>query len=83
MYVDTAAEGTESNCYNTECDGNSVVSKAQCRIDVTRLEYEVSKFLHGEAGGIRHISHRWQRPVDALDVFFEGVQASTITVFFK
>ena len=37
-YVDTAVEGSELYCYNTEGDRNSVVSQASCRMDVTRLE---------------------------------------------
>ena len=38
LYVDTAVEGGELYCYNTEGNRNSVVSRALCRIDVTRLE---------------------------------------------
>ena len=45
-------EGSELYYYNTECDRNSVVSQASFRMDVTRLELEISKFTHGEAGGI-------------------------------
>ena len=38
-YVGTAVEGSELYCYNTEGDGNSVVSQASCRMNVTRLEH--------------------------------------------
>ena len=38
QYVNTAVEGSELYCYNTENDRNSVVSQASCRMDVTRLE---------------------------------------------
>ena len=52
LYVDTAVENSELYYYNSEGDRNSVVSPASCRMDVTRLEREMSKFTHGEAGGI-------------------------------
>jgi hypothetical protein len=42
-------------------------------MDVTGLKHEMSKFTHGEAGGIRHLLHRWQRTVDALRDYFEGL----------
>ena len=38
LYVDTAVEGSELYCYNTEGDRNTVVSQESCRMDVTRLE---------------------------------------------
>ena len=38
QYVDTALEGSELYCYNTEGDRISAVSQASCRMDVTRLE---------------------------------------------
>ena len=38
QYVDTAVEGSEFYCYNTEGDRNSVVSQTSCRINVTQLE---------------------------------------------
>ena len=38
QYVDTAEEGSELYCCNTEGNRNSVVGQALCRIDVTRLE---------------------------------------------
>ena len=56
-YIDTAVEGSELYCYNTEGDRNSVVSQALCRMDVTRIEREMSKFTHGEADGIRCLPH--------------------------
>ena len=37
-YLDTAVEGSELYCYNTESDRNSVVSQASCRMDMTWLE---------------------------------------------
>jgi hypothetical protein len=40
--VEIAIKGSELYCYNTEGDRNSVVSQARCRIDVTRLEHEMS-----------------------------------------
>ena len=39
----------------------------------TRLEHEMSTFTHGEAGGIRRLSHRWQRTVGTLGDYFEGL----------
>ena len=60
-------------CYNTEGNGNSVVSLVSCRTDATRLEHEMSKFTHGEAGDIRRLQHRCQRTVDALGDYFEGL----------
>ena len=52
----TALQGSELHCYNTEGDGNSVVNQVLCRMDVN---HEMSKFKHGEADSIRHISHHW------------------------
>jgi hypothetical protein len=37
-YVATAIEGSELYCYNTDGDGNSVVSQALCKMDVVQLE---------------------------------------------
>ena len=37
-YVDTAVQGINLHCYNTEGDRNSVASQSLCRLDVTRLE---------------------------------------------
>ena len=34
-YIDTAVEGSELYCYNTEGDRNSFVSQESCRMDVT------------------------------------------------
>ena len=42
-------------------------------MDVTRLEHDMSKFTQGEAGGIRRFSYRWQRTVNALGDYFEGL----------
>ena len=42
-------------------------------MDVTRREHEISEFTHGEAGGIRLVPHRWQRTVDSLGDYFEGL----------
>ena len=42
-------------------------------MDVTRLEHEMSKFTHGEPGGIRRLPHRWQRTVDAMGDYFESL----------
>ena len=36
--VDTAVGGSEVYCYNTEDNRNSIISKASCKMDVTRLE---------------------------------------------
>jgi hypothetical protein len=36
LYVDSAVEGSEIYCYNTEGDRNPVLSQVSCRIDVTR-----------------------------------------------
>ena len=30
------------------------------------VNHEMSKFIHGEAGGIRHLPYLWQPTVDAL-----------------
>ena len=63
LYVDNAVEGSELECYNTEGDRNSVVSQASCRMDVTFLELEMSKFA----------VFRWQRTMDSLGDNFEGL----------
>ena len=34
---------------------------------------EMSKFTHGEAGGIRRLPHRWLRTTDALGDYFEDL----------
>ena len=44
-YVDTAVEGSELYCYNTEGDRNSVVSQASCRMDAI---HKMSKFIQDE-----------------------------------
>ena len=36
-YVDTEVEDSELYCYNRECNRNSVVSQASCRIEVTLI----------------------------------------------
>ena len=69
QYVDTAVEGSGLYCYNTECDRNSVESQASCRMDVTRLEHEMSNLTYVETGGIGRLPHRWQRNLDALGGF--------------
>ena len=38
-YVDTAVDGSDLYCYNTEGDRNSVESQASCKMYVTRLEH--------------------------------------------
>ena len=38
LYVDTAVEGSELYCYNTEEDINAVVSQAPCIMYLPRLE---------------------------------------------
>ena len=53
LYVDASVDGIEFYCFNTEDDRNSVESQASFRMDVA---HEMSKFTHGEAGGIRYIS---------------------------
>ena len=58
FYVGTAVEGSEWFCYNTEGNRNSVVCQPSCRMDVTRLEHEMSKFTHGETDSIRRLPHR-------------------------
>ena len=70
LYIDTAVEDGELYCYNTEGDRNSVVSQTSCRLDVT---HEMSEFTIGKAGGIRRLPHCWQRTVDALGDYFEGL----------
>jgi hypothetical protein len=42
-------------------------------MNVTRLEYEMSQFTHGEADGIPRHPHHWQRTIDALGNYFEGL----------
>ena len=37
---ETAVEGSELYCYNTEGDKNSVVSQASCRMELTLLELQ-------------------------------------------
>ena len=36
--IDTAVEGNDVHCYNTEGNRNSVVSQASCKMDVTPIE---------------------------------------------
>ena len=38
-YIDTAVEGSEFYCYNTEHARNPVVSQESWRMDVTRLKW--------------------------------------------
>ena len=40
LYVDTAVEGSEMYCYNTEGDRNSVISQASFRMGCTLLEFQ-------------------------------------------
>ena len=42
------------------------LSQASCRMDVTRLEHKMSKFTHGEAGGIRCLPLSRLQTLDAL-----------------
>ena len=70
VVFDTAVKGTELYCYNTESDRNSVVSQASCTTDVT---HEMSKFTHGEAGGIQRLPHPWQQTVDIMGDYFEDL----------
>jgi len=70
-------------CYNTEEDKNSVVSQASCRMDVIRLQVEMSKFTHDEAGGIQRLPHRWLQTVNALGDYFEVQGVCMCPVFFK
>ena len=37
------------------------------------VNHVISKFTHGEAGGIRLLLHLWQATVDALWDYFEGL----------
>ena len=50
-------------------------------MDVTRLEHVMSKFTHGEAGGIRRLPNCWWRTLDALGDYIDGLRTSM--VFFK
>ena len=70
--------GSELYCYNTEVDRNSVVSQVSWRMDVIN---ETSKFTHDEVGVIRSIPHRWQRTVDALGDYFEGLEYVRVRYF--
>ena len=47
LYVDTAVEGSELYCYNTEGDRNLVVSQVSCRMDVIWLEHHAYSRLWG------------------------------------
>ena len=60
-------------CYNTEGNRNSVVSQALCKMDVTQLEHEMSKFKHGESGGIQCLPRCWQWTVDTLAYYSKGL----------
>jgi hypothetical protein len=42
---------------NTEGDRKSVEGQSSWRMDVTRLEHEMSKFTYGKVGGIQCLSH--------------------------
>ena len=42
-------------------------------MDVARLEQVSTIFTHGEVRGIRRLPHRWQRTMDALGDYFEGI----------
>ena len=83
LHVDTVVEGSELYCYNTEGDRNSVVNQASCRMDVTRLEHDMSKFKHGEASGIRLLPLLRQRNLNTLWDYFEGLWVRTCTVFIQ
>ena len=43
----------------------------------------MSKFTHGEAGGIPRLTNRWYQTMDALEDYFECIWIRTNTVFFK
>ena len=47
------------------------------------VNQEMSKFTYGEASDIQHLPHHWQRNVDALWDYFEGLRVRTSTVSFK
>ena len=53
-----------------EGDGGSEGKVGEVLMD---LNHEMSKFTHGEAGGIRRFPHRWQRTVDALEDYFDSL----------
>ena len=72
QYAGIAVKDRELYCYSTDGNRNSVVSQASCRMAVTQLEHEMSKFIHGQAGGIRRLPHRWQRTVEGFGDYFEG-----------
>ena len=58
LYIDTAVEGSELYCYNTEDDIYLVVSQASPRMDAAAVIHEMSIFTHGEAGYIQPLPHR-------------------------
>ena len=43
----------------------------------------MTNFSHGEARGIRRLPHRWQRSIDSLGDYFEGVEPAESKVFFR
>ena len=55
-YRDTAVEGNQLYCYNTEDDRNSVISQASCRMDVTRLEQRDVGLPQAHCGILQHFS---------------------------
>ena len=56
LFVVAAVASSELYCYKTEGDGNSVVSQASCRMDVT---HTMSKFTYGEACVIQDVPRCW------------------------
>ena len=62
---------------------NSVAGQASRRMDVTRLQYEMSKFTYAETGDIRRLPHRWQRTVYTLGDHFDGLQVLKSEELFK
>ena len=59
-YVDTAIEGSELYCYNTEDDRSPVASQASCRMEWTLLE------LQAETGIEKRTIHEILRKMDTI-----------------
>ena len=45
------------------------------------LNYEMSKFTHGEAGGNRRLPHHWQQTVDTLGDFLKVYDCIRVQYF--
>ena len=60
--------------------GHRFRTRDDIAIAVRRLV--MTNFIHGEADDIRRLSHRWQRTIDSLWDYFDGLQNDNVFVKF-